>query len=86
MEEQEPEFTDPALRQRVHFPNDDFTKVATLEKAGIHRANTCIILSDMSQGRSVQDADARTILAALTVEKLNLDIYTCAEISTLAPS
>tara|TARA_B100001013_G_scaffold126536_1_gene73726 strand:- start:1394 stop:1525 length:132 start_codon:yes stop_codon:yes gene_type:complete len=23
MEEQKPEFADPAMRQRVHFPNDD---------------------------------------------------------------
>ena len=55
-----------------------------MEKARVHRANTCIILSDMSQGRSVQAADAWTILTALTaltVEKLNLDIYTCAELS-----
>ncbi len=51
-----------------------------MEKARVHRANTCIILSDMSQGRSVQAADAWTILTALTVEKLNLDIYTCAEL------
>ncbi|MEQ8789081.1 MAG: ion transporter [Pirellulaceae bacterium] len=64
----------------VHFLNDDFTRVPALEKAGIHRARTCIILSDISGGRSEQDADARTILAALTVEKLNPAVYTCAEL------
>ncbi|MEB3278482.1 MAG: ion transporter [Lyngbya sp.] len=71
---------DPALRPIVRFLDDDFTKVTVLEKAGIRRANTCIILSDKSHGRSEQDADARTILAALTAEKLNPNVYTCAEL------
>ncbi len=68
------------LQDRVLFLHDDFTRVVALEKAGIHRASTCIILADTSGGRSEQDADARTILAALTVEKLNPSVYTCAEL------
>lgn len=77
----EPTFLDPDLRPRVRFLNEDFTRVSALEKAGIHRASTCIILSDTSQDRSEQDADARTILAALTAEKLNPNLYTCAELN-----
>ncbi len=69
------------LRAQVFFINDDFTKVSTLEKAGIHRARVCIILNDTSGGRTEQDADARTILAALTAEKLNPKVYTCAELN-----
>ena len=76
----EPDFVDPALRRKVQFLDDDFTKVAALEKAGIRRAERCIVLADLSQGRSEQDADARTILTALTVERLNPDVYTCAEL------
>ncbi len=76
----EPDFSDLTLKRHVQFLNDDFTKVAVLEQAGIHRAKTCIILSDMSRGRNEQDADARTILASLTVEKLNRSVYTCAEL------
>ena len=64
----------------VHFVHDDFTKVSALERAGIRRAQTCLVLSDMTGGRSEQDADARTILAALTVEKINESVYTCAEL------
>ncbi|MGC9526666.1 MAG: potassium channel family protein [Limnospira sp.] len=71
---------EPHLRSVVRFINDDFTKVTVLEKACIRRANTCIILADKSHGRSEQDADARTILAALTAEKLNPNVYTCAEL------
>jgi voltage-gated potassium channel len=37
-------------------------------------------MADTRDGRSEQDADARTILAALTVEKLNPAVYTCAEL------
>jgi voltage-gated potassium channel len=68
------------LDANVSFYFDDFTRIAVLEKVGIHRASICIILADTQGGRSDQDADARTILAALTVEKLNPDVYTCAEL------
>jgi voltage-gated potassium channel len=70
----------PDIDANVMFCFDDFTRIAVLEKVGIHRAATCIILADTQGGRSDQDADARTILAALTVEKLNPSVYTCAEL------
>jgi voltage-gated potassium channel len=79
-EEDELQMTDPSVADRVTFLHDDFTKISVLEEAGIRRASTCIILCDRSQNRSEQDADARTILAALTAEKLNPEIYTCAEL------
>ena len=66
-----PTFADPTLKSYVQFLNEDFTKVEALEKAGVHRASKCIILSDTGRGRKDRDADARTILAALTIEKLN---------------
>ncbi|MCA9147436.1 MAG: NAD-binding protein, partial [Planctomycetales bacterium] len=78
--EGEPPTLPPELRKTVHFLDDDFTRIAALEQAGVHRAKTCIIMADTSAGRSEQDADARTILAALTVEKLNPAVYTCAEL------
>ncbi len=68
------------LRSNVHFLQDDFTRVPALEQAGIHRATTCIILSDVTGGRSDQDVDARTILASLTVEKISPTVFTCAEL------
>jgi voltage-gated potassium channel len=73
-------FIDAKLKDQVRFINEDFTKVSVLEKAGIRRAKTCIILADKSHGRSEQDADARTILTALTVERLSPEVYTCAEL------
>ncbi len=68
------------LRKHISFIHDDFTRITALEKAGITRAKTCIILADNANGRSEQDADARTILAALTVEKISPEVYTCAEL------
>ncbi|MEE2643062.1 MAG: ion transporter [Planctomycetota bacterium] len=62
------------------FVRDDFTRVTALERAQVKRAKTCIILADISNGRSEQDADARTILAALTCESMNPAVYTCAEL------
>lgn len=78
--EGEPPRLSADIQRHVQFLNDDFTRVTALEQAGVHRAQTCIIVADTSSGRSEQDADARTILAALTVEKLNPAVYTCAEL------
>ncbi len=64
----------------VYFVHDDFTRVSALERAGILNAKTCLVLTDTTGGRSEQDADARTILASLTVEKMNESVYTCAEL------
>ena len=75
-----PQLRDAPSRARVQFLNDDFTKLEALEKAGIRRAARCILLADTSKGRKERDADARTVLAALTIERLNPAIYTVAEI------
>jgi voltage-gated potassium channel len=68
------------LRKIVFLIHDDFTRIPALERARVYQARSCIILADTAGGRSQQDADARTILAALTVEKINPKIYTCAEL------
>jgi voltage-gated potassium channel len=65
----------------VLFIHDDFTKAEALERAGIAHAQSCLVLSDTHGGRSEQDADARTLLAALSVEKMNEKVYTCAELN-----
>ncbi|KAF0244311.1 MAG: potassium channel [Planctomycetota bacterium] len=67
-------------RDLIYLVKGDFTNAELLEKAGIRRAAKAIIVSDKGRNRSDQDRDARTILAALTIEKLNKEIYTCAEL------
>ena len=64
----------------VFIIQDDFTRMSALQRACIQDARICIVLADKTDGRSEQDADARTILASLTVEKINPDVYTCAEL------
>ena len=72
-----------ALRQqhdRVLYTMGDFTRMEVLRAAGADRCRTCIIVSDLSGHRTEQDADARTILGALTLEKMNPEAFTCAEL------
>ncbi len=66
----------------VFLVKEDFTKISSLKKARIERASMCVILPDkgVRGNLSDQDRDARTILTALTIEKLKPDIYTCAVI------
>lgn len=75
-----PAISNDAVRSRVQFLNEDFTKIEALEKAGVRRAARAILLADTSRGRKERDADARTVLAALTIERLNPSVYTVAEI------
>ncbi len=65
----------------VYFIEDDYTRMDVLRKAGIERASRAILLADRSiSTRSDQDRDARTILAALMIEKLSPGIFACAEL------
>ena len=70
------------LPGRVRVLRDDFTRVAALQKANIANAAVALVLNDTHRGRTPQDADARTVLAALTIEKLNSAVQTCCELSS----
>ncbi len=69
-------------RELLYHLAGDYTKVDVLEEAGVRRAATAIILSDCLAPRSPQDRDARTVLAALTVERLAPGIFTVAELTS----
>ncbi|MCB0336066.1 MAG: NAD-binding protein, partial [Bdellovibrionales bacterium] len=66
--------------RRLFHINDDFTKIEVLESANAQFAKTAIVLADKGENLRDQDRDARTVLAALTLEKLNPKIFTCAEL------
>jgi voltage-gated potassium channel len=68
------------MQDRLFFVRGDHTKVDVLQKAGSERAQIAILLADEVGTRSDQDRDARTVLAALTIEKLNNKIFTCVEL------
>ena len=67
-------------RSLIHFYVGDYTTIDVLENVGIYHASRAILLADATHPRSDQDRDARTVLAALTIEKLQPSIYTCAQL------
>ena len=64
----------------VYLVEGDFTDPGVLRKANIDTAKTAIILPDRSIKRSNRDIDARTVLAALTIERLNGEVHSYAEL------
>lgn len=67
-------------KNRIYFIKDDYTKIDVLKRAGVEKAKIAFILPDKSIERSDQDRDARSVLAALIIEKLNKKIFTCVEL------
>lgn len=69
------------FEHRVYFHRGDYTRVDVLNHAGIVHADVAIILADDTrEERSFQDRDARTVLAAMLIEKLNNEIYTTVQL------
>jgi len=67
-------------QSQLYFFQGDYTTLDVLENVRIYHASRAILLADATHPRSDQDRDARTVLAALTIEKLNPTIYTCAQL------
>lgn len=66
---------------RIFFLAGDFTRMESLRQAGVERAAVAILLADDSkEDRTLQDRDARTVLGAMLIEKLNPDIYTTVQL------
>lgn len=57
--------------ERLYAVRGDYTHVAVLERAGIRHAGVAILLDDTTTPRPAADRDARTVLAALTIERLS---------------
>ncbi|WP_168211006.1 potassium channel family protein [Persicimonas caeni] len=75
---------DPVVQE---FPDQiltlvgDYTRIDCLKEAGVERAGVALLLADSTmEERSTQDRDARTVLAAMLIEKLNADIYTTVQL------
>lgn len=74
----------PVFRQqehRLYLLVGDYTRLDMLRQAGVERASVAILLADDSkEARTLQDRDARTVLAAMLIEKLNPQIYTTVQL------
>ncbi len=66
--------------QALYHLQGDHTKISVLEEAGVREAANLILLRDELIPRSEQDRDARTVLAALTAERMAPGLYTVAEL------
>lgn len=71
----------PLNGDRIYWIKGDFTDEDTLKRAFIKDCQTAITLSDIEETSGNEDyADCRTVLAVLTIEKLNCNIHTAAEL------
>lgn len=67
--------------QELFVVEGDFTRMNVLKEANIENAQNAILLADSSkEERSAQDRDARTVLAAMLIEKLNPKIHTTVQL------
>src|SRR5690606_36313770 len=80
VEEQPPAMAAHAGNGLVYFVRGDYTRPEVLEQVRVRHAKRAIIVADTTAPRSDQDRDARTVLAALMIERMNPEIYTCAEL------
>lgn len=77
---------DPPINYRdvdsglIYILKGDYTRIEVLKQAGVERAKIAFILPDKTIQRSDQDRDARSVLAALIIEKLNKKVFNCVEL------
>jgi len=64
----------------IKFIKGDYIDEKVLHRANVKGAHTALVLADASRKFSVQEVDSRTVMAAITIDSLNKNIYTCAEI------
>lgn len=63
----------------LYFFRGDHARLEVLRRAGIERASRAVVMADASV-TAVTDRDARSVLAALTIEKLNPRIHCTVEL------
>lgn len=77
----EPNLAGTGYREElIYFLKGDHTKLDNLKKAGVGRASRAVVLADALRGSDPEDRDARTVLAALTIEKLKPGIHCTVEL------
>lgn len=78
-----PELPGEGIRRDLLYKvQGDYTRMEILEQVSVRGATSAILLADDQVPRSDQDRDARTVLAALTIEKIAPSIFTVAELTS----
>ncbi len=81
-EEEEPALgLSESERANIFLMRGDYTRQDVLKRAGVPHASKAILLADRTLNRSDQDRDARSALAAITIERLNKEIFTTVELT-----
>ncbi|MFC1949924.1 NAD-binding protein [Chloroflexota bacterium] len=68
----------PEVDDRVEFVQGDPTRNESLIRAGVPKADSVIVLTDLTLGSS--QADAQALMIVLAVESLNRDVHTCVQV------
>lgn len=68
----------PVKDERIEFIKGDPTQDESLVGAGVMRADSVIVLTDLNKGPN--EADAEALMAVLAVESLNRKVHTCAQL------
>jgi voltage-gated potassium channel len=69
----------PIKEENVEFVKGDPTQDESLVRAGITRADSVIVLSDLT--KSANEADAEALMIVLAVESLNREVHSCVQIA-----
>ena len=77
-----PDMPRDVRQHHLYHHQGDYTRVDVLKQVGVSEASQVVLLTDGTIPRSNQDRDARTVLAALTIERLAPHIYTGAELNS----
>lgn len=64
----------------MQYVHGDFVEEATLQRAAVPLARRVLILANDTGQYSHAEIDARTIMAVMTISKLTIDTYVCAEL------
>ena len=72
----------PIKDERVEFINGDPSQDKNLIRAGVMKAKSVIVLTDVAKGAN--EADAEALMVALAVESLNRKVHTCVQIMNSA--
>jgi len=65
----------------LRFVRGDFISEKVLKRAALSAARAAILLSDVSGGNTLANADERTILATLAIKSINPELTTSAELN-----
>jgi len=72
----------PIKDERIEFVRGDPSQDTDLIRAGLMRADSVIVLTDLTKGTN--EADAEALMVVLAVESVNRKVHTCVQIMNSA--